>query len=350
MVETAGSRAPRLELLKALGDNTRYAIYLELARASAPLATAQIAEHLDLHPNTVRPHLERMREVGLLEVVTDARGAVGRPQHRYSLAPDAPALGFEPPAFPVLARMLLRLAATAGLPAGDAIDAGREQGERGRRPVRPVAPVRGGPRPPSWPSSASTRESAADEQGATHRRSPAARSGSWPRPTRSSSAACTVAWSRASWPPGATARSRVSTTWPTASPARSRSRAHPGSLSAQSQLGAPRRTSAVITLTDTAATKVKDLIAAEGDPALALRVAVRPGGCSGFSYEMFFDTDVAADDRLTDEAGVRVVVDEASAELLQGATLDYKDGLQGAGFAIENPNAQRSCGCGKSFS
>src|SRR5688500_378577 len=113
MPEHPEVRAPRLELLKALGDNTRYAIYLELARASAPLATAQIAEHLDLHPNTVRPHLERMREVGLLEVVTDARGAVGRPQHRYSRAPDAPALGFEPPAFPVLARMLLRLASTA---------------------------------------------------------------------------------------------------------------------------------------------------------------------------------------------------------------------------------------------
>ena len=128
MAETTGTRAPRLELLKALGDNTRYAIYLELARAASPLATAQIAEHLDLHPNTVRPHLERMREVGLLEVVTDPRGAVGRPQHRYSLAPDAPALGFEPPAFPVLAQMLLRLAASAGLPAGDAVEAGREQG------------------------------------------------------------------------------------------------------------------------------------------------------------------------------------------------------------------------------
>jgi len=106
----------------------------------------------------------------------------------------------------------------------------------------------------------------------------------------------------------------------------------------------------VITLTDTAASKVKDLIEAEGEPNLALRVAVRPGGCSGFSYEMFFDTDVADDDNLTDFAGVRVVVDASSAELLQGATLDYKDGLQGAGFAIENPNAQRSCGCGKSFS
>jgi iron-sulfur cluster assembly protein/iron-sulfur cluster insertion protein len=106
----------------------------------------------------------------------------------------------------------------------------------------------------------------------------------------------------------------------------------------------------VITLTDTAASKVKDLLDAEGEPNLALRVAVRPGGCSGFSYEMFFDTDVSDDDNLTDHHGVRVVVDASSAELLQGATLDYKDGLQGAGFAIENPNAQRSCGCGKSFS
>jgi predicted ArsR family transcriptional regulator len=128
MAEPVGSRAPRLELLKALGDNTRYAIYLELARASAPLATAQIADTLDLHPNTVRPHLERMREVGLLDVIVEPRGAVGRPQHRYSLAADAPALGFEPPAFPVLARMLLRLAAGAGLPAAAAVEAGRDQG------------------------------------------------------------------------------------------------------------------------------------------------------------------------------------------------------------------------------
>jgi predicted ArsR family transcriptional regulator len=119
---------PRLELLKALGDNTRYAIYLELARAPMPLATAEIADTLELHPNTVRPHLERMREVGLLEVTTGAQGSVGRPQHRYSLAADAPSLGFEPPAFPVLARMLLRLAATAQVPAADAVEAGREQG------------------------------------------------------------------------------------------------------------------------------------------------------------------------------------------------------------------------------
>ncbi len=106
----------------------------------------------------------------------------------------------------------------------------------------------------------------------------------------------------------------------------------------------------MIALTDTAASKVKDLIAAEGNEELALRVAVRPGGCSGFSYEMFFDSDVATDDVTADFAGVKVVVDPSSAQLLEGATLDYKDGLQQAGFAIDNPNAQRTCGCGQSFS
>jgi iron-sulfur cluster assembly protein/iron-sulfur cluster insertion protein len=106
----------------------------------------------------------------------------------------------------------------------------------------------------------------------------------------------------------------------------------------------------VITLTDAAAEKVKDLIEAEGEPELALRVAVRPGGCSGFSYEMFFDSDVATDDVTTEYGGVRVVVDQSSAQLLTGATLDYKDGLQQAGFSINNPNAQRTCGCGQSFS
>jgi predicted ArsR family transcriptional regulator len=120
--------ANRLELLKALGDNTRYAIYLELARSPHPLATAEVADTLGLHPNTVRPHLERMREVGLLDVEADTRGSVGRPQHRYSLAPGAPTLGLEPPAFPVLARMLLRMAAAAGVAPEEALDAGRDQG------------------------------------------------------------------------------------------------------------------------------------------------------------------------------------------------------------------------------
>ncbi len=107
----------------------------------------------------------------------------------------------------------------------------------------------------------------------------------------------------------------------------------------------------MITLTDTAASKVKELLEAEGAAELALRVAVRPGGCSGFSYEMFFDGDIAADDEQSDYLdGVRVVVDPASAQLLQGATLDYKNTLNESGFAITNPNASRTCGCGSSFS
>ncbi|MSZ37132.1 MAG: iron-sulfur cluster insertion protein ErpA [Actinobacteria bacterium] len=107
----------------------------------------------------------------------------------------------------------------------------------------------------------------------------------------------------------------------------------------------------VITLTDTAAVKVKELLQAEGADDMALRVAVRPGGCSGFSYEMFFDSDIAADDEQANYGeDVRVVVDPASAQLLVGATLDYKDGLNQAGFNIINPNATRSCGCGQSFS
>ena len=106
----------------------------------------------------------------------------------------------------------------------------------------------------------------------------------------------------------------------------------------------------MITLTDVAANKVKELLDQEGDETLALRVAVRPGGCSGFSYEMFFDGDRAVDDETMDFEGVRVVVDPSSAQLLTGATLDYKDGLQGAGFNINNPNATKTCGCGSSFS
>ncbi|MGI9624885.1 MAG: iron-sulfur cluster insertion protein ErpA [Acidimicrobiales bacterium] len=106
----------------------------------------------------------------------------------------------------------------------------------------------------------------------------------------------------------------------------------------------------MITLTEAATSKVDELIQAEGEDELALRVAVRPGGCSGFSYEMYFDTDIADDDSTVAYQGVRVVVDQSSAMLLEGATLDYKDGLEESGFAINNPNAQRTCGCGQSFS
>jgi iron-sulfur cluster assembly protein/iron-sulfur cluster insertion protein len=106
-----------------------------------------------------------------------------------------------------------------------------------------------------------------------------------------------------------------------------------------------------IVLTDVAAQKVAELISAESvDEVLALRVAVKPGGCSGFNYDMFFDSEFADDDVVRDFAGVKVVVDPQSAELLVGSTLDYSDSLQGAGFHITNPNATRTCGCGNSFS
>ena len=106
----------------------------------------------------------------------------------------------------------------------------------------------------------------------------------------------------------------------------------------------------MITLTESAATKVRQLIDQEGEENLALRVAVRPGGCSGFAYEMFFDTDISSDDVASEFDGVKVVADPASAQLLSGAELDYKDGLEKSGFEITNPNAQKTCGCGQSFS
>ena len=123
-----------LDVLKALGDNTRYAIYLELARSTRPLATADIAESLKLHANTVRPHLERMRDAGLLEVEVGGRGDVGRPQHRYSIAPDAPSLGLEPPSIPVLARMVLSMAKRLQASADDAEAVGADEGRRRARP------------------------------------------------------------------------------------------------------------------------------------------------------------------------------------------------------------------------
>jgi len=107
-----------------------------------------------------------------------------------------------------------------------------------------------------------------------------------------------------------------------------------------------------VDVTDAAAGKIRELLANEDDDSLALRMAVKPGGCSGFSYEMFFDSEVEAGDIVEefDGGAVRVVVDPQSVEHLRGAVLDYKDGLMGAGFAINNPNVTRSCGCGNSFS
>jgi len=107
-------------------------------------------------------------------------------------------------------------------------------------------------------------------------------------------------------------------------------------------------------ITDKAALKLLEILSSEASPSMRLRVAVRPGGCSGFSYEMYFDDETSESDVRFDHAvesrSVPVVVDTASAGLIRGATLDYTDGLSGSGFKFSNPNATRTCGCGQSFS
>jgi iron-sulfur cluster assembly protein/iron-sulfur cluster insertion protein len=106
-----------------------------------------------------------------------------------------------------------------------------------------------------------------------------------------------------------------------------------------------------IELSTTAVAKITELLSQEeGAEELVLRIAVKPGGCSGYSYDMFFDSELEEDDIVSNFETVRVAVDPQSASLIKGATLDYKDGLQGAGFHISNPNATKTCGCGSSFS
>lgn len=106
-----------------------------------------------------------------------------------------------------------------------------------------------------------------------------------------------------------------------------------------------------VTLTSAAAAKVKELIEAEGGTDKALRVGVKRSGCSGYAYDMFFDSKIDDTDIVNETDGVRVVVDSESVTLVTGAIVDFKDnGLGGAGFAIENPNVSNTCGCGESFS
>jgi iron-sulfur cluster assembly accessory protein len=109
-------------------------------------------------------------------------------------------------------------------------------------------------------------------------------------------------------------------------------------------------TETVLSLTAGAAEKVKALMAQEPDgEAEVLRVAVRGGGCGGFEYALGFDRGAADGDSETEFYGVRVVVDPASAQYLQGAKVDFVESLQESGFKIDNPNAAGSCGCGSSF-
>jgi iron-sulfur cluster assembly accessory protein len=105
----------------------------------------------------------------------------------------------------------------------------------------------------------------------------------------------------------------------------------------------------VVSLTEAAATKVRDLLAREGQEGLALRVAVEPGGCSGLRYALFFDDRSLEGDVRGESNGVQVVIDRMSAPYLTGASIDYLDTLEKSGFTIENPNAHGSCACGESF-
>jgi iron-sulfur cluster assembly protein len=104
-----------------------------------------------------------------------------------------------------------------------------------------------------------------------------------------------------------------------------------------------------ITLTDGAAAKIKELLAGQEDASeQVLRVAVRGGGCSGFEYALAFDK-AREDDHVFEHNGVAVVVDKVSMQFVFGSEVDYVDGLQGAGFAVNNPNVVAACGCGSSF-
>jgi iron-sulfur cluster insertion protein len=105
----------------------------------------------------------------------------------------------------------------------------------------------------------------------------------------------------------------------------------------------------MITLTENATAKIKDILAEENNPAVKLRVFVQGGGCSGMQYGFTLDEETNEDDFDMEFGGVSVLIDSMSGQYLQGATIDYKDGDMGSSFSISNPNAQTTCGCGSSF-
>jgi iron-sulfur cluster assembly protein len=105
----------------------------------------------------------------------------------------------------------------------------------------------------------------------------------------------------------------------------------------------------IVSLTERATDKLREIIAKQDRAGLALRVYVTPGGCSGFSYGMTFADGTEEDDTIVETQGVRVVVDPMSAMYIKGSEIDFVDALMGGGFALRNPNAVSSCGCGQSF-
>jgi iron-sulfur cluster assembly protein len=105
----------------------------------------------------------------------------------------------------------------------------------------------------------------------------------------------------------------------------------------------------VVSLTDAAAGKLREITAGEPNPAAGLRVYVYSGGCSGFRYGMMIEDAPTAEDQVLEASGIKVYVDTKSVDLLRGAEIDYVDTLMGAGFTVNNPNAVSACGCGSSF-
>ncbi len=106
----------------------------------------------------------------------------------------------------------------------------------------------------------------------------------------------------------------------------------------------------LVNITESAAGKIKELLEQEDNPEYGLRLQVVGGGCSGFQYRLAFDDQFADDDEIVDHDGIRVVVDPLSARYVEGAMIDYVETEMGAGFKVENPNVQSTCGCGHSFS
>jgi len=105
----------------------------------------------------------------------------------------------------------------------------------------------------------------------------------------------------------------------------------------------------MLTVTDQAVTKLKELLSEQDEPNQCLRVFITKGGCDGFSYGMTFDAGPETDDQVIERGGVRVLVDKMSSRLLDGAEIDYVSSVTASGFAIRNPNAVATCGCGHSF-
>lgn len=105
----------------------------------------------------------------------------------------------------------------------------------------------------------------------------------------------------------------------------------------------------MIEVSEQASLRIKELMAAENNPNLFLRVGVQPGGCSGFTYGMGLDQDMREGDQTFEQHGIKIVVDAASYQHIKGTQIDYKESMMGGGFTINNPNAVASCGCGSSF-